>query len=110
MADRRLDRKEVLRVLTGLKAEEYRLREKLHYWGMAKAPVLALAGYELVRTYPERMEQVKPEEMVRAARRFFSQPHYVGTVVFPQEAKEGRADHAARKALRGVRQTATLGV
>ncbi|MBI2877321.1 MAG: insulinase family protein, partial [Candidatus Tectomicrobia bacterium] len=77
------DPAQIRRALTHLKVQEYSLQEKLHYYGMMKAPLLALAGYSFVGSYLERVSAAQPEELQRAARKVLSAPPYLAVVVHP---------------------------
>lgn len=100
------DPAQIRRALIDLKVQEYSLQEKLHYYGMAKAPLIALAGYELVGSYVEKVSALKPEDFQRASSKFLSAPPYLAVVVHPpgelEEEKAGETPKEEALPPRGV--------
>lgn len=81
-------RQEIRRVITPLKTSEYLLAERPHYYWMMKAPLLAIAGWEFLQTEFQKLSRVKPEELNQVAKKYFTEPVYLGTVVMPPTDKE----------------------
>jgi len=79
---------DVRRVVVPNKASEIKLEEKLHYYGIMKAPVLAIAGYKFLENYIGYLSQVTPGDMDDAARRYFANPKYVACALAAKEAQQ----------------------
>lgn len=75
--------KDINRVVVPNKAEEIRLEEKLHYYGIMKAPYLATAGYAFLENYVTDLSGVTPENASAVARKYFSNPQFIAAALVP---------------------------
>lgn len=73
---------------TRLRVEDIFLRERLHYYAIMKAPMLAVTGYEFVDQLPQRMGQVTPSQLEKAAATHFKADAYVATIVRTPDTTE----------------------
>jgi predicted Zn-dependent peptidase len=73
------------RVIVSSKTHRYYQEEKLHFYGMMVAPVLVTSGWEFWDTYIDNLEKVTPEMVQMVAKKYFSDPKYIATVVKPVE-------------------------
>ena len=79
---------EIQRVITPRKTGEYLLAERPHYYWMMKAPRLATAGWEFMENEFTNLEKVQPRDLNQAAKKYLSEPVYMGTIVMPPSDKE----------------------
>jgi predicted Zn-dependent peptidase len=75
------DEEELDRVLVSSKTHRYYQEEKLHFYGMMVAPVLVTSGWEFWDTYIDNLEKVTPQKVQAVAKKYFSDPKYIATVV-----------------------------
>jgi predicted Zn-dependent peptidase len=75
---------ELNRFITKAKVDEYLLEERLHYWGIMKAALLAVGGYDFVDQYVDRLNNVTPPSIKKSATEYFSDMRFVATAVVPQ--------------------------
>ncbi len=68
---------DVRRVVVPNKVYEIKLEEKLHYYGIMKAAILATAGFKFLDKYVEYLSGVTPEEVNSVVRKYFAEPKYV---------------------------------
>ncbi len=68
---------DIRRVVVPNKVYEIKLQEKLHYYGIMKAPYLATAGFEFLESYIDNLSLVTPDEINRIVQKYFSKPEYV---------------------------------
>lgn len=79
---------DIRRVVVPSKASEIRLEEKLHYYGIMKAPILATAGYKFLQNYIDDLSKVTPDQMNSVAKKYFSDPKYVACALAAKEAQQ----------------------
>jgi predicted Zn-dependent peptidase len=84
----KLDPSTLKNIIVSTKANQYYQEEKLYIYGMMIAPVLVNCGYEFLESYIPNLEKVTPEKIQTAAKRYFSNPVYKGTVITPKEEKK----------------------
>jgi zinc protease len=74
---------DIKRVVVPNKVEEIRLEEKLHYYGIMKAPYLATAGYSFLEHYVDNLSAVTPAAVSSAASKYFVNPQYIASALEP---------------------------
>ena len=79
---------DIRRVVIPNKVFEIKLEEKLHYYGIMKAPYLATCGYEFLEKYTDNLSKVKPGDISAVAKKYFAEPEYVASALAP--GKEGK--------------------
>jgi zinc protease len=72
-------------IATRLRVADIFLREKLHYYAIMKAPMLAVTGYEFVDQLAERVAQATPQQLQKAASQHLRAEAYVATIVKPPD-------------------------
>ncbi|MGR3219697.1 MAG: insulinase family protein, partial [Candidatus Anammoxibacter sp.] len=97
-------------VKTKIKTEEFFLKERMHYYGMSKAGMLANGGYAFVESYIDRIERVTLKQVKRVANKYLAvntarfyrrtgkleSVNYVATVVEPlKESGDSSGKQAA---------------
>jgi len=70
-------------VIVSSKTHRYYQEEKLHFYGMMVAPVLVTSGWKFWDTFIDNLEKVTPEMVQTIAKKYFSNPKYIATVVKP---------------------------
>jgi len=80
---RQFTAKDISRVVVPNKVEEIKLEEKLHYYGIMKAPYLATCGYAFLENYVGDLSSVKPGDVSGVAKKYFSNPKYVACALVP---------------------------
>ncbi len=80
---RQFTEQDIRRVVVPNKVNEIRLEEKLHYYGIMKAPYLATCGYEFLENYVKNLSAVRPEQVSAAAGKYFAEPKYAATASVP---------------------------
>jgi predicted Zn-dependent peptidase len=75
--------KDINRVVIPNKVEEIKLEEKLHYYGIMKAPFLATCGYGFLENYVDNLSAVTPENVSAVAQKYFINPKYVACALEP---------------------------
>jgi predicted Zn-dependent peptidase len=83
LPERRFTESDIRRVVVPNKVNEIRLEEKLHYYGIMKAPYLATCGYEFLEDYVENLSRVAPRQVMDAAVKYFSEPKFVACALIP---------------------------
>lgn len=68
---------DIRRVVVPNKVYEIKLEEKLHYYGIMKAPYLATAGFEFLESYIDNLSDVTPADVNGIVQEYFSKPEYV---------------------------------
>lgn len=66
---------------TRLRVEDIFLRERLHYYAIMKAPMMAVTGYDFVDQLPQRIAQVTQSQLQKTAAQHFKADTYVATIV-----------------------------
>jgi zinc protease len=84
----KIDQDFLQRIIVSKKANDYYLEERLHFYGMLKAPLLVNAGYDFLESYIDQLEFVTPERIQKVAQRYFSDPKYIATVITPEKEKK----------------------
>jgi zinc protease len=83
------------RIIVSQKTNNYYLEERLHFYGMLKAPILINAGYDFLESYIDQLEFVTPQKIQKVAQRYFSDPKYIAAVLTPEkEKKEAKAEES----------------
>jgi len=77
------EKEELDRVLVSSKTHRYYQEEKLHFYGMMVAPVLVTSGWEFWDNYIDNLEKITPQKVQAVAKKYFSDPKYIATVVRP---------------------------
>ena len=77
------EKEELDRVLVSSKTHRYYQEEKLHFYGMMVAPVLVTSGWEFWEKYIDNLEKATPQMAQTVAKKYFSEPKYIATVVRP---------------------------
>ncbi len=75
------------RIIVPSKVNEIKLEEKLHYYGIMKAPYLATCGYDFLENYIDNLSGVKPEMVSKAAKKYFSSPQYIACALEPDSTE-----------------------
>ncbi|MEE9553938.1 MAG: pitrilysin family protein [candidate division Zixibacteria bacterium] len=68
---------DIRRVVVPNKVYEIKLEEKLHYYGIMKAAILATAGFKFLDKYVDYLSGVTPEEVNSVVKKYFAEPKYV---------------------------------
>lgn len=76
---------DIRRVVVPNKVNEIKLEEKLHYYGIMKAPYLATCGYEFLEFYTDNLSKVKPGDVGAVALKYFDKPDYVACALAPEK-------------------------
>ena len=76
---------DIRRVVVPNKVYEIKLEEKLHYYGIMKAPYLATAGFEFLESYIDNLSLVTPDDINRIIREYFTEPEYVACALVSEE-------------------------
>jgi len=88
ISQRKFSGDEINRVVTPIKVNDIKLEEKLHYYGIMKAPILATCGIDFLENYLANLSKAKPAEVEQAARKYLNSPKYVAcALVNDKEAK-----------------------
>ncbi|MEW5702397.1 MAG: pitrilysin family protein [Candidatus Zixiibacteriota bacterium] len=93
---------------TRLVVEDVFLREKLHYYAIMKAPMLAVTGYDFMDQLPTRMAQVTPAALQQAAAKHLTGDNSVITIVTPPDTTAARTD-AQKPSQRSIYEKRVLG-
>jgi zinc protease len=88
VAKREFSEADIRRVVIPNKVNEIKLEEKLHYYGIMKAPYLATCGYEFVENYVANLSKIDPDDISKTAKRYLSDPEYVASALAPSEGGE----------------------
>ena len=84
-AGQQFDEADIRRVVIPNKVNEIKLEEKLHYYGIMKAPYLATCGYEFVQDYVKDLSKIDPPGIKRIAESYLSDPEYVACALVPEK-------------------------
>ena len=84
-------------IATRLRVDDVFLREKLHYYAIMKAPMLAVTGFDFVDQLPARIAQCTPQQLQKAAAQHFKASGYVATIVTPEDSTHLVANEAAKE-------------
>jgi predicted Zn-dependent peptidase len=76
---------DIRRVVIPNKVYEIKLEEKLHYYGIMKAPYLATCGYEFLEYYADNLSKVEPDDISAVAQKYFAEPDYVASALAPEK-------------------------
>ena len=87
LPQRQFEAKDVSRVVVPNKVEEIKLEEKLHYYGIMKAPYLATCGYQFLQDYIEELSKVTPENVKNVAKKYFTDPKYITCAMVPDSTE-----------------------
>ena len=72
---------DIRRVVVPNKVYEIKLEEKLHYYGIMKAPYLATCGYDFLANYPDNLSKITPADIVKSANDYFADIQYVASAL-----------------------------
>jgi predicted Zn-dependent peptidase len=75
----------IRRVVIPNRVYEIKLEEKLHYYGIMKAPYLATCGYEFLEYYTDNLSKVNPDDISAVAKKYFAEPDYVASALAPEK-------------------------
>jgi len=81
MVDQDFTPDDIRRVVVPNKVFEIKLEEKLHYYGIMKAPYLATCGYDFLAGYPDNLSKVEPADVQNAAKKYFTDLRYVASAL-----------------------------
>ena len=88
ISQRKFTPEELRRVVTPVKVNDIKLEEKLHYYGIMKAPVLATCGIDFLENYLDNLSKVTPAMVEQVALNYLKSPKYVASaLVNDTEAK-----------------------
>ncbi len=76
-----IEKEDLDRFIVKAKVGEYLLEERLHYWGIMKAELLAVGGFDFVNNYIDNLSKVTPDDLQSAVQKYFSNIKYVATAV-----------------------------
>jgi predicted Zn-dependent peptidase len=76
--------RDINRVVVPNKVEEIKLEEKLHYYGIMKAPYLVTCGYGFLEDYIDNLAQVPAANVRNAAQKYLSRPRYIACALVPE--------------------------
>jgi zinc protease len=82
-------------VATRLRVADLFLRERLHYYGIMKAPMISVTGYDFVDQLPDRIAHVTPQQLQKAASQYLKGDNYVATIVTPPDTTAAAAPATA---------------
>jgi predicted Zn-dependent peptidase len=85
---RKFTAKDISRVVVPNKVDEIKLEEKLHYYGIMKAPYLATCGYGFLEKYIDNLSSVTPEQVGVTAMKFFKSPEFIACAFVPASEVE----------------------
>lgn len=88
LGGRKFTTDELSRLVVSRKAQDLLLAERPHYYWMSKAQTLITSGWEFIQNELSDLQRVKPKDLTQVAKKYFSAPVYVGTVVMPASDKE----------------------
>jgi predicted Zn-dependent peptidase len=88
LVEKEFSEADVRRVVVPNKVNEIKLEEKLHYYGIMKAPYLATCGYEFLENYVDNLSKVTPADIGVVTKKYFAEPRYVASALAP--GKEGK--------------------
>ena len=80
---RKFTAKDISRVVVPNKVNEIKLEEKLHYYGIMKAPYLATCGYGFLESYIDNLSSVTPAQVEAAVMKYFKNLKYVACAMVP---------------------------
>jgi zinc protease len=78
---------DIKRVVIPNRVDEIKLEEKLHYYGIIKAPYLATCGYEFVENYVKKLSKVTTADISTVAGKYLADPEYIVTALAPEGGK-----------------------
>lgn len=78
-----LEQKLLKSVIVSSKTHRYYQEERLHFYGMMVAPVVVTSGWKFWDTFIDNLEKVTPETLQPVAKKYFSEPKYIATVIRP---------------------------
>ena len=87
LPQRQFEAKDVSRVVVPNKVEEIKLEEKLHYYGIMKAPFLATCGYQFLQDYIDNLTDVTPGNVKNVAKKYFTDPKIVNCALVPDSTE-----------------------
>ncbi|UCE66387.1 MAG: insulinase family protein [Candidatus Zixiibacteriota bacterium] len=85
ITEKEFSESDIRRVVVPNKVNEIKLEEKLHYYGIMKAPYLATCGYEFLENYTDNLSKVKPGDIGAITKKYFARPRYVASALAPGE-------------------------
>ncbi len=88
LPDKKFTEKELNRIVVPNKVDEIKLEEKLHYYGIMKAPYLANCGYSFLENYIDNISAVTPAQVESVAKLYFINPQYLACALVPASEVE----------------------
>jgi len=88
LADIQFDNKALDRIVVKNKTDKIYLEEKLHYYGIMQASMLVNFGYKFIETYVDMLSQAKPEDVVKAASKYFTSRKYLAMATIPESTED----------------------
>jgi zinc protease len=94
LSKEKLTQEDIKRILVSKKTSDYYLEERLHFYGMLKSSVIVNAGIDFLESYLDRLQKTNPKKVQKIAKKYFSHPPYIASVVTPQkeEKKEEKTE------------------
>jgi len=83
LTEKQFSEADIRRVVIPNKVYEIKLEEKLHYYGIMKAPYLATCGYEFLANYTDNLSSVTTAELNNVVDKYFSEPQYIACAFAP---------------------------
>lgn len=71
-------------LVTAQKADEYGLKERLHYYGIMRGPLFVVAGYDHVASRVDKLASVTRRDLARATAVYASRPPYRALYAAPE--------------------------
>jgi hypothetical protein len=84
LLEEKIPDEDLARFIVKSKVDEYLLEERLHYWGIMKAPFLSVGGYDFTTGYIDNLSKVTPDDIMAAANEYISELEYVAIAVIPE--------------------------
>ncbi|MEW5795330.1 MAG: pitrilysin family protein [Candidatus Zixiibacteriota bacterium] len=75
-------------ITTSVRCQSIYNAEKLHYYAFIVAPLMMVADWDWIQSYPDRLDSVTWNQCQEAARRWLDQSNYILTVVRPADSQQ----------------------
>ncbi len=72
-------------IVTSSRCQNIYMSEKLHFLGFIIAPMMMTAGWDFIQAYPDEIGKVNWAQCRQAAKKWFTEPNYVATIVRPAD-------------------------
>lgn len=94
---------EINALVTSEKADEYGLKERLHYYGIMRGPLFVVAGYDFVASRVDKLAAVSGADLKRVTAKYAKAPFYRALFAAPppetQETKKASSDLYLKRTL-----------